>query len=239
MKKSVGLAFGLALVASSAYADALLDQIVAGAKADKQVQWSVDRTNADFDTDGKLKTTSIAHFNGAAAKGARWSLLSVDGKMPAASAEKEFSKMFNGGDYKPTYAQVADLLSGAVTKISPNCYRLTGLPAKTVMAAGYDLSPFLQADVFVDSSGTQPYVSQVKISAPKPFKPMRLSTVSRLERVMNFVRGPQGLPVMSSSAVISDFKVIFKTIALRTKTEFHAQKPLIQTAQNSISEKSN
>jgi hypothetical protein len=239
MKKYVGLAFGFGLMCTSAQADALLDQIVAGAKADKHVQWSVERSTADFDTDGKLKTTSIAHFNGAAAKGARWSLVSVDGKAPAANVEKEFSKAFNSSDYKPTYAQVADLLSGAVTKISPNCYRLVGLPAKTIVAAGYDLSSFLQADLFIDSSGAQPFVSQVKISAPKPFKPMSMSTVARLERVMNFIRGPQGLPMMSSSIVASDFKVIFKTIAIRTKTDFYSQKPLLQTAQNITSEKAN
>jgi hypothetical protein len=227
----LGVALGLMFVPCAVQADALLELVVAGAKADKQVLWSVERINSDFDTSGKLKETSIAHFNGAAAKGARWSLVSVDGKAPKLSANKEFTKAFNAGDFAPTYAQVADLLVGTAVKIAPNCYRLTGLPAKTVMAAGYDLSPFLQADVIVDSSGAQPYVSQVKITAPKAFKPMSLSKVQRLDRTLTFTRGPNGLPILATSVVSADFKVMLKTISLRTKTEFLAQKPLTQTAQ--------
>ncbi len=226
----LGVAGSFFLSSLAVQADSLLEQVVAGAKADKQLLWSVERVNSDFDTSGKLTETSVARFNGAAAKGTRWSLVSIDGKMPKPSADKEFTKNFNAGDFAPTYAQVADLLAGPATKISPNCYRLMGLPAKTVMAAGYDLSAYLQADVIVDVSGSQPFVSQVKITAPKAFKPMSLSKVQRLDRTLTFTRGPNGLPILATSVVSADFKVMLKTISLRTKTEFLGQKALTQTA---------
>ncbi len=226
----VGVA-GLGMATVPVRADALLDAVAAGARADRGVQWSVDRLNSDYDTAGQLKTSSVAHFNGAAAKGTRWALIAVDGKAPSSSAVQDFSKIFNAGDLAPTYAQVADLLTGAAIKVAPNCYRVIGLPAKTVMAAGYDLSPYLQADIIVDASGMQPYVSQVKISAPTPFKPMSLSKVERLDRTLTFTRGPQGMPVLSASSVYADFKVMLKKISLRSQTQFHGQRPVVQTAQ--------
>ncbi len=218
----------------AAQADALLDQVVAGIKADQAVVWRLDRINTDFTDTGAAKSISIAKYDGTAPRGKRWMLAAVDGKSPSKKAVSDFADSFNKTGYTPTYAQLADLLSAGATKISeaPGTvqYRIACLPEKSVMAAGYDLSKGLQADVSVDTSGPSPFVNLVRITAPRPFKPASIGRVDKLDRSMTFARGPNGLPVLTQSAVTAQFKVLLKSITLRTHTAFQNQQPIMQTA---------
>ncbi len=220
---------------ATAQADALLDQVVAGIKADQAVAWRVDRINTDFTNTGAAKSTTVAKYDGAAPRGTRWMLSAVDGKSPSKKASSDFADSFNKTGYTPTYAQLADLLSAGATKISeaPGVahYRVACLPAKSVMAAGYDLSKGLQADVSIDTSGAAPFVNMVRITAPKPFKPASIGRVDKLDRSMTFARGPNGLPVLTQSEVNAQFKVLMKNITMRTHTAFQNQQPVVQTAQ--------
>jgi hypothetical protein len=220
---------------ASARADALLDQVLAGAKADSKIAWRVDRLNTDMTPDGTTKETTLARFDGAAAKGTQWSLVSVNGKAAQEKACNEFSKSFNKGGFSPTYAQLVDMISPAAVRVSSDAtgtrYRLPVLPAKAVVAAGYDLSRGLQADFTIDTSGATPFISAFNISAPKPFKPTSVARVDRLSRSMIYMLGPQGLPILKESTVAADFKVLFKNIAVRTRTAFSNQQPVMQTAQ--------
>jgi hypothetical protein len=232
-----GLLAAVSIVMSTASvrADALLDQVMAGARADSQIAWRVDRLNTDMTATGETRETSLSRFDGTAAKGARWSLLSVNGKSAAAKDCADFSDKFNKTNYAPTYAQLTELLgSGAIktgTDLSGTHYRLNALPAKAVTVSGYDLSKGLQAEFTVDTSGTTPFINTVRITAPKPFKPASIGRVDRLDRHMVFARGPQGMPVLVSSSVAADFKVLFKNISMRTHTVFQNQQPVVQTAQ--------
>jgi hypothetical protein len=219
---------------ASVQADALLDQVIAGAKADKAIAWRVDRINTDLNDKGSVKETSLARFDGSAAPGTRWKLLSVNGKSASKKASADFSDKFNHNDFAPTYAQLATLLGTgavktAVTETSAT-YRIARLPAGTVTAAGYDLSAGLEALVTVDKTGAAPFVSHVRISAPKPFKPASIGKVEKLDRTMTFERGPNGLPVLTESVVDASFKVLVKSMSIRTHTAFQNQVPVVQTA---------
>lgn len=224
----------LMISAASAQADALLDQVIAGAKADSRIIWKVDRLNTDMTASGETRETSVAHFDGSATKGSRWSLLTVNGKAAPARASAEFADKFNKADFAPTYAQLTELLGTGATKISSDTgsvrYRLASLPANAVTVSGYDLSKGLQAEFTVDTAGATPYVSTVSITAPKPFKPASIGRVDRLDRRMTFARGPQGMPVLMTSTVTANFKVLFKNISMRTHTLFQNQQPVTQTA---------
>lgn len=221
--------------ATAVRADALLDQIIAGARADKAIAWRVDRINTDMNNSGKADQVSVAHFDGAAASGARWSLVSINGQSATPKASADFSDKFNKSDFAPTYGQLADLLASGATKTGETDktvrYRIDSLPAHTVVAGGYDLSKALQAEFTVDTSGPSPFVTSVHISAPKPFKPASVGRVDMLDRSMKFARGPQGLPILVESLVKADFKVLFKTMTIRTHTAFQNQLPIQQTAQ--------
>jgi hypothetical protein len=219
---------------ASVQADVLLEQVIAGAKADKAISWRVDRINTDLNDKGSVKETSLARFDGAAAPGARWKLLSVNGKTASKKASAEFSDKFNQNDFAPTYAQLANLLGTGAVKTAVTdtsaTYRIARLPVGTVTAAGYDLSSGLEALVTVDKTGAAPFVSRVRISAPKPFKPASIGKVEKLERTMTFERGPNGLPVLTESVVDANFKVLVKSMSIRTHTAFQNQLPVIQTA---------
>jgi hypothetical protein len=220
--------------APSVQADTLLDQVIASIKADKDIAWRVDRINTDLTDKGKVKEITVSRFDGAAPPGARWTLLNVNGKAASKKACAEFAEKFNQTNFSPTYAQLVKLLeTGAVKTAATDTktmYRIARLPAGTITAAGYDLSNGLEALVTVDRSGDNPFVSRVHISAPKPFKPVSIGKVEKLERTMTFERGPHGLPVLTQSVVDANFKVLVKSMTIRTNTAFQNQVPLMQTA---------
>jgi hypothetical protein len=230
----LGIVLLVAGLAQTARADALLDQVIAGARSDADISWRVDRLNTDMDALGKAKEISLARFTGTSPAGTRWSLVSVNGKQASDKARATFSEKFNQSNYAPTYGQIAHFLKAGAERLASTpqsvTYRVKSLPAGTVVAAGYDLSKWLQADVIVDVTADKPFVSSVAICAPVAFKPASIAKVEKLDRSMTFALGPQGYPVLKETSVHSRFKVLVKNITLRTHSAFQNQTPMVQTA---------
>jgi hypothetical protein len=102
-------------------------------------------------------------------------------------------------------------------------YRVPTLPEGSTAIKGVDLSKYTIADVTVDKRGPVPFVSEVKVYAPKEFHPIAGSKVMRLERLLRFVMGKNGIPVLAEHSMISDASILFKPITIRTMAQFSHQ----------------
>ncbi len=216
---------------ASAYADALLQQALAPAAEDAQRVWTVQRTGLDYDGNGHVKTKTIAQYDGMAVDGKRWSLLSVNGLEPTKSEAADFQDLYKRNALPPTYALVKTVVTPDAVKLNETesfaIYRVASLPEGSTAVKGIDLSKYTIADVTVDKRGAKPFVSIVHVFAPKAFRPVPGGKVNRLERILRFAMGKDGIPMLIEHSMISDASILFKSIMVHTVAQFSHQQPLV------------
>jgi hypothetical protein len=221
-----------------ACADALLQRALVPAAEDAHRVWTVQRVGLDYDADGHLKTKTVAQYDGAQADGKHWSLLSVNGLEPTKSEASDFQDMYKRNALPPTYALVKTVVTPDAVKLSETdsfaSYRVTSLPEGSTAIKGIDLSKYTIADVTVDKRGDKPFVSMVHVFAPKAFRPVPGGKVSRLERILRFAMGKDGIPMLVEHSMTSDASILFKSITVRTVAQFSHQQPLAHLSTASL-----
>jgi hypothetical protein len=237
------LFFGVLLSSFSALvlpavADTLLTRALAPAADDVQRSWTVQRTGLDYDGKGRLKDKTIAQFDGTQPDGKRWSLLSINGAAPSKSERADFNEKFKANALPPTYALVKSVVTPNAEKLSETAieahYRVSTMPAGTTAIKGIDLSKFTIADVTVDKRGAIPFVSQVRVYAPKEFRPVPGGKVTKLERVLRFALGKDGIPVLAEHSMVSDATMLFKAITVRSTATFSHQETVARLSPASL-----
>lgn len=186
------------LAALPARADALLDQIVAGARAAAPMGFQ--RTAVIEPGDPKQPTVKrVDRFDPAAPEPKRWTLVSVNGAPPTAKDQDQYRKQVTSVP-APGYYRIATFLSaGAVRAAHAQghaVYRVAKLPAGSVKANGFDLSSRLSAELMVDQRGARPTVSRVRIYLAKPIRIMVVAKLDRFEAVSDYAAGGSGTPVL-------------------------------------------
>jgi hypothetical protein len=221
-----------------ACADALLQQALAPAADDAQRVWTVQRTGCEYDKNGHLKTKTVAQYDGTQADGKHWSLLSVNGALPTKSEAADFQDLYKRNALPPTYALVKTVVPADAAKLSETdtyaYYRVSSLPAGSTAIKGLDLSKYTIADVTIDKRGSVPFVSEVHVYAPKEFRPIAGGKVKRLERVLRFTMGKDGVPVLIEHSMTSDASILFKSITVRTVAQFSHQTTVAKLAAVSL-----
>jgi hypothetical protein len=226
----LGLIFIFAFVAQPARADALLAKALAPASEDMQRSWTVQRTGLDYDANGHLKSKTISIFNGAEAPGKRWQLISYNGGTPSKAEQAEFQDNFKNNALPPCYAMLGSIVPPSAAKLDENAtearYRVAQMPAGTTTVKGIDLSKYTVADVIVDKRSATPFIREVRVFAPKTFRPIPGSKVTKLERVLRFDIGKDGVPLLIEHSMTSDASVMFKSITVRSMAQFSHQETM-------------
>jgi hypothetical protein len=221
-------------IAAPACADALLQQALAPATEDAHRVWTVQRVALDYDADGHLKTKTVAQYDGTKPEGKRWLLLSVNGIEPSKLQHADFQELYKRNTLPPTYALVQTAVTADAIKLSESetmaRYRAATLPEGSTAIKGLDLSKYTIADVTVDKRGSVPFISEVKVYAPKEFRPIMGGKVTRLERILRFIMGKDGIPVLAEHSMTSDGSLLFKPITVRTIAQFSHQIPVAKMA---------
>jgi hypothetical protein len=240
MRLSLAAVFSLAahVAAVPANADALLQRALAPAEEDAQRVWSVQRLGLDYDPKGQLKTKTVAQFDGTKPDGQRWSLLSINDKAPSKSQRADFTETFRRNALPPTYALVRTIVTTDAIKLQEGDtfahYRVPTLPAGTTAVKGLDLSKYTIADVTVDKRGAVPFICEIKVYAPKEFRPIAGGKVVKLERLLRFTMGKDGIPVLSEHSMTSDASLLFKSINVRSTAQFSHQSLTAKMASASV-----
>lgn len=217
-----------------ACADALLQRALVPAAEDAHRVWTVQRIGLDYDADGHLKTKTVSQYDGTQADGKHWSLLSVNGLEPTKSETSDFQDIYKRNALPPTYALVKTVVTPDAIKLSETesfaNYRVASLPEGSTAVKGLDLSKYTIADVTVDKRGAIPFVSEVRVYAPKEFRPIAGGKVKKLERILRFIMGKDGIPVLSEHSMTSDASLLFKSITVRSVAQFSHQLVRVSTA---------
>jgi hypothetical protein len=240
MRLSIVGAFlvGACAVTAPTRADNLLQQALAPAADDARRVWTVQRAALDYDANGKVKSKTIAYYDGTKPDGKRWSLLSVNGMEPSKSERAEFQDVYKRNLLPPTYALVKTVVTADAIKLDESetmaHYRVPNLPEGSTAIKGLDLSKYTIADVTVDKRGPVPFICEVKVYAPKEFRPIAGGKVKRLERLLRFAMGKDGIPVLTEHSMTSDASLLFKSITVRTVAQFSHQSLTAKMASASV-----
>lgn len=195
---ATSLVFALFASGASAAPDPLRDRLIADARALAPATMSFDRATSITKTSGASSDTDrrVDHWSGKA-----WTLVSVNGKPPAADAIASYAKQANAA-IVPGYYRLGLFLSGTTTKSTDAqgrvVYRIDPLPAGSVNIGG-DVSNKVAADATVDTGGGTPFVTHFRLFAHAPFRVMLIAKIDSLETATDYSRGPDGRPVLVHS----------------------------------------
>jgi len=195
---AISLVFALFASGASAATDPLRDRLITDARALAPATMSFDRATSITKTSGASSETDrrVDHWSGKA-----WTLLSVDGKPPAADVIASYAKQANTA-IVPGYYRLGLFLSGTATKSTDAqgriVYRIDPLPAGSVNVGG-DVSNKVAADATVDAGSGTPFVTHLRLFARAPFRVMLIAKIDSLETATDYSRGPDGHPVLVRS----------------------------------------
>lgn len=213
------LAF-LSASAAAAAPDALLERIIAGARAvppeaiafERSVRITAQEAGATAETktrtdrwDGKTITPLV-----------------VDGRPATATEIAEIRKAAAG---RPVagYHRVAEFLKNGAVRVGEAdgriVYRIPALP-KGSIDIGRDISANLVGEAIVDAGGAQPYVSRLRIYLPKPLSFFMVAKLDSFELVNEYRIGPGGKPALARAAQSLSGAQFGKTGTTRTETSY-------------------
>jgi hypothetical protein len=212
----------LLLVAAAPAPDPLLEKVIAGARAVTPATTAFERTARTTSKDEKGATETRVRVD-------RWDgnqlvPVSIDGKPPTPEQLAEVKKA-TAGRPVPGYHRVADFLkNGAVRVPDPQgrtVYRVTGLPKGTVNI-GKDISANLVGEAVVDTSGSQPYVSRLRVYLPKPLSFFMVAKLDAYEQINEYRLGPGGKPALFKALQAMSGAQFGKAGSTRTEATYNA-----------------
>ena len=185
------------LSAAAPAPDVLLGRLVADARAVAPASIAFERLVRATTQDKSGQATTqvrVDRWDGRA-----FTLVSVNGKPPAASEIDAFRKVAASRPV-PGYHRIADLLAASAVRQTDaqgrTLYRVTGLPKGTV-DVGRDVSSNLVAEFTVDTSAARPYVTQMRFVLPKPLSFFMVARLDSLEAVYDYRLDGMGRPYLA------------------------------------------
>ncbi|WP_310475063.1 hypothetical protein [Sandarakinorhabdus sp.] len=182
---------------SAAAPDPILNRVITEARANPPTSLAFERQTRTVSQENGGENESQLRVD-------RWdgrifTLVSINGKPPAAKEADSFRKAA-GARPVPGYYRIADLLkAGAVRLNDPQgrlVYRVTGLPKGTI-SVGKDVSANVMADFFVDASGAQPYVTRTRTVLIKPLSFFMVAKLDSLEIINDYKLDGNGKPYLA------------------------------------------
>lgn len=204
----------LALIAlgTPARADPLLDRLRAeAARADAR---GFERTTREEKqtSKGPVLEVRVDRFDPKAAKGRRWTLISVDGREPTQRERAEHRKLVSAFPV-PGFYRLSAILAGEPVRTTDaqgrTLYRWTSLPAGSMPTPGPDISASMAAEALIEKVAGRMTFRSVRLFAPKPFKVMSVAKVNRFDQINLYDQGTGGEPVLISQASETDISAPF------------------------------
>lgn len=217
------LASLLLLVSAPALADALLERLVADARAIGPDDFAWTRTLRTEQRSGdKVETrASVERYDPSRLTGQRWTLVSVDGRTPTAKELKDYSKAMAQA-VVPSYGRLARYFGGGAQRAANGgrtIYRAATLPKGALTLGKADLSAGARAEAVV-AEGPQPYIERLDIVSTKPVRMMLVARVERLDATSRYRLMPDGRPVLAEQVSEMRGSMMGRAGSLRTVATF-------------------
>lgn len=215
-------AFGMVLWPVPALADALQQQVLAGAKAVSGEDFAFTQT-INSQRSGEAAKEYVVRYDPKMAKGSRWTLIKAEGRAPTPKESAGLTKRANAGPV-PSYGEIAKWFGGpAARSASGNdrvTYHFASLPAGTIKMPGQDISASTSAEAIVNTAGPTPFVERVRITANKPFRIMVVAKIERFTALAQYQLLPDGRPVIVSNSSDLSGSMMGKVGTFKTRTTF-------------------
>ena len=191
----------IALVPSPAFADALQQQIVAGARAVAVEDFSFTQTSFN-QRNGQAVKEYITTYDPAKAKASRWALIKAEGRAPTPKETAALAKRSSSGQV-PSYADIAKWFGAPATREATGktsvTYRFAALPAGSIKFGSHDASANTAALAVVNISGATPFVERVQLTTGKPFRMMMVAKINQMEMTATYQMMGNGKPAITST----------------------------------------
>jgi len=212
-------AVALLSAASPALADALLDRLLADARAAGPEDFAWTRTTRTEQRGGKAVETQtiVERYDPSRPADRRWTLSSIDGRAPTADEAAKYARS-RADTVVPSYSRLGMHLGGRLTRddaAGHPVYRGSGLPKGAFVANGHDLSADAGVEAHV-AAGAKPFVERVVLASGKPFRMMLVAKVDRVEGVTRYKLMPDGRPVPAEQVVVMTGSMMGKSGSIRT-----------------------
>jgi hypothetical protein len=211
------VALAVLLVATPAAADPLQDQLLAGMKRTDTSDVAFTSTTR-IERSGAKAQVIVTRYDPRSPAGRRWTVVSIDGRAPAAKEAARIVKAANGSP-TPSYARLAQWFGGAATR-SGNTYRFAQLPKGGLKIGNSDVSADTSAEAVVNTSGPTPLVSQVRYTSIKGFRAMLVAKVDRYVLSANYARLGDGRPFPAGNSGNIGGSMMGKQGTIVTTTRF-------------------
>ena len=213
------------LVAASAAADPLQDQVLAGMRRTDTANVALTATTR-IERTGALAREIVTRYDPRGPAGKKWSVLRYDGRAPTAKEAADVAKAANGGPL-PAYARLAKWFGAPATRIAERpgsvTYRFARLPAGALKIGNHDASADTIAEAVVDTGGPMPFVRHIRLTSTKGFRMMLVAKVERYTFSSSYALLPDGRPIPTGQDVDLVGAMMGKGGNLSSRTRYEAR----------------
>jgi hypothetical protein len=176
---SIAALISVALSAAPARADALQQQVLAGAKAVTSEDFAFTQT-IRMERSGEAAKEFVVRYDPKRPKASRWTLIKAEGRAPTKKEIAGLTKQTNAAPV-PSYSEIAKWFGAPAMRIAATkdsvTYRFAALPAGTIKMPGQDISANTSAEAVVNTAGPVPFVERVRITTRKSFRIMLVAKI--------------------------------------------------------------
>jgi hypothetical protein len=212
--------------AGPARADALLDQVLAAARAERAASYGFRRTVA-VERTGQEPRRFVEQFDPRRPVAERWTLVSIDGRPPTAKETQESRKAKR--ELAPRYAEMIAWIGAPATRTATSpgsvTYSFASLPKGAFKIGTHDASASTRAEVTVNTAGRAPFVERVRMTTDKPFRMMLVAAVKSAVVTYSFAQMPEGHVLLTGSSSHLTGSMMGKSGEMRTNMAFADFRP--------------
>jgi hypothetical protein len=186
---------------NSSTADTLKERIIAHARTVTPEAYAYIRTvkTEGIDSNNKKEESVLVdRWDPTKPVDQRWTLISIDGKPPTADELKMFRKALPKRRVA-YYGRVAGYFgkpaTSAVDASGRTVFRFAALPKESVMVSDADISANATGEVVVDTTGTTPFIEEVRFTSNKPTRVKLIAKIEHFEAMTRYRLMPDGKPV--------------------------------------------
>jgi hypothetical protein len=192
----------LILAPNPALADALQQQIVAGAKAVTQEDFAFTQSGVN-QRSGEAAKDYVLSYDPRRTKGSRWILVRAQGRAPTAKETADFTKQANKGTV-PSYGDIAKWFGGPAVRVVAGktsvTYRFASLAPGSIKFASHDASANTAAEAVVNIAGPVPFVETVHLTSNTAFRMMLVAKIEHVDIAARYQMMANGRPAVVGTA---------------------------------------
>ncbi len=215
------LASALVPVSQAAFADALQQQVLAGAKTVSASDFTFTQTMR-FERTGAAAMERVSRYDPRGG-GKPWTLMKIDGKPPTPKQLAQDAKRASRVP-PPSYARIAEWFGAPATRVATTptsvTYRFASLPKGAVKMGSYDASANTSVEAVVNTAGKVPFVERARFTSIAPFRMFVVAKIERFVANSTYRLLPDGRPVPTNVATEFSGSMMGKTGSMTTRANY-------------------